>query len=499
MDRKLNPIEVEKLPITVVKIGNETKRIRYDPETNIIYRLNEDDTWDGSIVKRDWDDLDKLIQKDDEIEPGELVSKDESPAECLPTEKTQMPPESSDGAPVALGPQAVSDEPDNRNEYQVNSEKDAAEDIKIKTHEVPGEDAQDKQSEEPESEQPKKKSPLKAALFPVLCVVLFVLIGLSLWGSVRDKMPQKSETATSATNASAVQNETIASAADETSQEDTQSTAPEATHIQVLVPNTTLIPGQELTADIIDHIDISKEEYQQLSTAAGIYTAEELVSLEGLVAQNYVPAGRYLTYDDIGRSYSPVNPWAPDLRDVTTVMLPITPTEENLQDFIWGNRIDLTITIQTKQTNTNDKSTDDAKTDGLEHESSVVESMVIDTYRLQGVQITDILDADQQSLYTRYTAISAVPSALQVSYLKTAYSDATVFQADIPSYIIIAVTQAQADVIEALDVEAMAITVSNPVAENTTSLQYDTYLKIQEATSSIAAAWPQLTEEGATE
>lgn len=488
MAKEANPHEIEKLPIKLVRIGNEIKRVRYDAHNKILYRLNEDDTWDGSFVRHDLGVLSDPCQDNSEDNATKQTECGEPAFKAPPTEDLrEMPPLelSSEQAGEPATEEVVPEEIREVRESSVNET---------------AQNSEEEPAEEKNVEEQTKKSRRKVSLFPILCVALAAMIGVSLWGSVQDKLPKDTGPAASTEDTSTGQVETTAPVTEAPTQNDTQPAVSDGVYVQVMAPNITLIPGQELTAEMIDYIDIPEEDYQQLATATGIYTSEEITSLEGMVAQKYIPAGRYLTYDDIGRLYSPSNPWAPDLRNASTIILPINPAAETLYDFIWGNRIDITITVQTKQTNTNDaQSAEETAPNGVQHESSVVESMVVDTYKLQGVKIVDILNADQQSLFVRYSALSAIPNALQVDYLKTSYSDPAVFQLDLPAYISISVTQAQADVIASLEAETMTITVSNAAAENTTDLQYDTFLEIQEVVGSIAAAWPQPPEEGAVE
>lgn len=124
-----------------------------------------------------------------------------------------------------------------------------------------------------------------------------------------------------------------------------------------------------------------------------------------------------------------------------------------------------------------------------------MQSMVLDTYKLQGVRIIDVVNAQNQSLFPYYMSIASIPSGFQRNYLDGHYPDVTAFEPALPCFLTIEISKAQAEVLTKLDPSCMTITATNPVAINSNVLQNDTYNSIRNTLALISDLWQTRMEE----
>lgn len=498
-DTKPSKEFIEGLPVLTVKIGNEPKKVRYDPINKMVYQLDDDENWSGKMGQYN---LDALLSPGDDAAPTQEA--DAVPLTNEVETETDAPQQES-ANPQDLAPCDTEEYAPSANEDTIVADNPACPvgelDPTIPISENPTPDA---------NENSDIKAPInlgKAVIFGSILggiIILVIIVCVLLFSGKNKKIPIPSEPVqqTEQTDVSGAtetytvpETQPVTDPSEEVPAEsEVQETAP-AADVYVLCPSQALIPGQILTEDIITSVGISNSEYRQLTSSIGLYTEDNLSSIVGLVATKYIAAETFLTYDNLSNSYAPLNPWTAEQNTITTITLPVTPHWDNLVYFTWGNTVDLTITVETKQTNSNDTTETEDPPEGLEHESSVVESMVLDTYKLQGVRIIDVVNAQNQSLFPYYMSIASIPSGFQRNYLDGHYPDVTAFEPALPCFLTIEISKAQAEVLTKLDPSCMTITVTNPVAINSNILQNDTYNSIRNTLALISDLWQTRMEE----
>jgi hypothetical protein len=473
----LDPKYVESLPVRTISTGDKKMHVKYDKTTATIYALDKDMTWNGNYTHKELDEQ--------------------------PPEPVTEPPLT----PLSIDPDIASDSIEPNSPENTASNK--SEDICINEDTILQEE--DVAAEEDEEDSKKLFGIPKKLILPIAFVLIAVVLVVAIISTVMKaaKDPSQIQDPSLQTENNIPSDDLLppevvfgtdaSESQDITEPSDMAATAPSVPDIYLLSPIAPLVPGQKIDESIFEQIGIQDEEYRRLTTATGLYTADDLEKIVGLVAVNYVPAGRYLSYDDIGRIYAPANPWDAEMADAVTVMLPVTPVPSNLQTLLWNNQVDLVIEVRTEQTNENEVlQGENDPPEGMEHQSSVVQAVVINTYTLQGVRIKDILNSNEFSLFNRYMAIAQIPSAFQVDYLSSYYAEPLHLESDLPGYISIVVTQEQADILTKLDPSQMTVTISNPATVNTTPLQNETYSELIEAVTAIADTWNSLGEENET-
>lgn len=373
--------QINNLPIRTIRVGGVLRKIRYDEESKTIFMLDENGNFTGR------------------------------------TRKYELPPleETLDVSPQVSEAEQEEDVP------QIDTESAVAE--------VDG-------GEEPEIEEEQPSHGDKTHLpkwLPIAGICTIVVISLiALISALGNKVPAPVATTPVPT----------------TTAEQALYTTPTVTEPPVTVPEydahilsaaTNLMPGHIITVEDFILVGVTDEQLSALSSGNGLYTEDNMDSLVGLVIQDYIQQGAYLTYDDVGTVFAPANPWRSPSLGQTTVTLPVELESGFGSAYLWGNIVDLKIVCRTKQETSSPIETTPSLP-GVEHDSSVVESMLQDTYTFGSVQVVDILDAEGHSLYADYRAWAAVPAAILPSVIADNMADADAAAKELPASIVFAVT-----------------------------------------------------------
>ena len=475
MNPMFDPKFVHTLPIISVKVGDEMIRVRYDAESGYMFRLDAQDRWNGEMSKRP-------------VKASEQIKQ--------PSQKTDIP----QAEPLEIE-KLISQAPDNTQatgDYTTGKPNNAESSIQEKTQESSKESEAPKPPEETGEKQNGKGKPsiIKLLIYGVFGMLALAAIIITTIGGKNGAEEQTSNTGVSSETTSPVQIQDTQPIAPEvtTGPEETQAPT-ESRSCELLVTTYAMIPGDVITEESVTVVEVSEDMYNQLSGFMGLYTQKDLSYLMGLVAVTYIPEGSYLTYDDVGITYSPQNLWAVAETGLVEYILPVHIPANQLHTIGWGYEVDMTITVQTKQTNDHSTEAPEGETQppsGLEHESSILESMVVDTYRLQSVPIMDLMNEKQESLYTSYMAMAQIPSAFLKPYLQ---EKADSLQDYIPYYIKVYVTEAQAVVLETLDTAAMTVEIKNAAAHLTNTVQAEQSMKLQDVLKVVAESAEQILQE----
>lgn len=272
-----------------------------------------------------------------------------------------------------------------------------------------------------------------------------------------------------------------------------------ATHSKtynVIVAMQNIQPGESIEGKLAQ-VEIGADEYHKYASAGGLYLAAEYNSIQNYVATSFIPKNSYVAYGNVGRSFQAANPWTlPGGK--TEIILPINLDKDKLEEFIWGNKV--TIIVEARKTlNTEDYP--DAYRPGAPEVtgSSKLQTIQVDTYRLEGITIVDMLNTQKKSLYSTYLAMSTIPEIYRKDHFATRYSSVEAVHADTPAYIKVAVDEETADWWKHLTSAAFRYTVSvilEPTGVNCeTSFQSETYTAINAILPGIQDAWANATEE----
>lgn len=424
--------QINNLPIRTIRVGGILRKIRYDEDSQTIFMLDDNGNFTGR------------------------------------TRKYELPPleESPEVSPQIPAAEQESDE----NIPQIDTESAMA-----------GADGGEEQETEEEQPTDGVKMLLRKWL-PTIGLAAIVIIGvISFISAYRNRTPAPVATTPAPT--------TTADQGLHTTPTVTEPpiTTPEYdTHI--LSAATTLMPGHKITAEDFVLVGVTYEQLSVLSSGNGLYTEDNMDSLVGLVIQDYIQQGAYLTYDDVGTVFAPANPWLSPSVGQTTVTLSVNLESGFGSAYLWGNIVDLKIVCRTKQETSSPIETTPSLP-GVEHDSSVVESMLQDTYTFGTVQIVDILNADGNSLYADYRAWATVPAAILPSVIATNMADADAAAKELPACIVFAVTPQQAEIINGLTDKDMTVSVTEKGVVISSEYQEKVYSSLRDVSIALERRW----------
>lgn len=235
--------------------------------------------------------------------------------------------------------------------------------------------------------------------------------------------------------------------------------------MQVLKVKRTLLPGQTITLDDIEAVDISAAVFNNYAAfGQNLYTGEVCDYLVGAYANGYIPEGNYLMLEDVGALLPfGANPWMNSAYGYTTLTVPLDDRAKEDQLLTYGAYLDLDV----KKTTTNQVTVSDPKgpetetpVAGVTHTTTVNETPTVDEFTVGGLIVCDILNADGESIYTRYSSFIGVPLGNRYDTIRQALTeDAALRDKLAPSYIVVKVTNEQAESIGDLYAENTTVSV----------------------------------------
>ncbi len=452
---------LNRLPIRTVRYGGVARLVRYDEKNRQAYLLDSDGNFTGRVGSAA-----ALAAKETSAPSEEQIAHNHEVETACHTEKQlEQIEETSSSAPEE---QAVQEE------TQLELPSDILDNFTL----------EDRSGEQ---EKPDKipKWLLEAGILFLVVAVLAVL-----WGEMKSVAPSVPHNTTPTGTSASVFNE-----AEETTPVDSAETTAAPTEIiydvHVLAAADTLLPGDIIHKEDFELIGVSIEEYRSISARGGVYTDEDLESLQGFQIQQFIRPGQYLSYDAVGIRYEPINPWRTLREGQVLVRIPVIVEEGFSSRYLWGNNLDLQITVQTKQETQAPTEPEGISPllPGVEHNSSIVESMVSDTYIFRNVVIGDILNSEAKSLLVQYSAWATIPAALKQGVMEERMPTLEAIREYLPSYVECIVSEEQAAVLQELITREMTLVLyeNGPVIQT----EYDemVYTQMKETASVVETVW----------
>ena len=215
---------------------------------------------------------------------------------------------------------------------------------------------------------------------------------------------------------------------------------PGITAVNVLQVKEMMIPGTQITADKLEIVPISADEYNSINLSVGagsrLCLENDLNTILGMYCNGYIPAGQYLTYATVrnndGISH---NPWY-KVDEEKTVTVALTP--EQAAAINAGDLYDIKIVIQRVIQSPVEESTaaenqegetsaaeqppapqeESSLPEGLGLGTQVQESYVVYTYELKGLVVTDLLNAKGERISPFYEPFYGMPETVLVTYFR---------------------------------------------------------------------------------
>lgn len=496
---------LDALPVTSMFVGDKEVRVRYDNAIKTCYVLDKFGNYTGQAKSG--------IDLSAQFSPAQQTKAvDLNNLPPVPPKTAAEPPKQEPDKPEPVVEQKEPEEAEKQPDKPEKAAKPPKK--KIKREKAPGGDnmatlGAEKDvlnAENPllEEEKPKKKGCGGVFLGLALILVAVAAFAMLLVNQGIIRLPGATgptEPSETTSMEQTVPDEKEETAPSETKNQPEETEPSESTDpaelTYVLKAKATMLPGHVISAEDFELEGLDSIEYHALGVSGGVYTTEELDRLEGLVVVNYVPADKYLSYDDVGSQYAPANPWGRTESRQSVVTLPVSITPETLTQWLWGNYVDMEITIQTKLTSPANSSTTEDPTapTGIQHHTSTVESMLVDTYMVQAAAIVDVLNEDGTSLFARYQSLASIPVVFRENEMSVAYADVNQLATDIPCYVQVAVPAEQGALLDSLNRDNMTVTISNATLNTSTDLQSAAYTSLREVGQIVANNWAVSLEE----
>ncbi len=460
---------IAELPSRKVSMGGRIVTVKWDKETSTVYLMNPDGSWSGKKSKYNMPP-ENVPQINNSINQEDILSQT-SENDAQKTDDTENNPCEERPAGNSID-----------------------EDQTAFASKILGMNESEKR--EPPQEAPSKK---KIALIASVIVAGITLALCMALGS-RLSTSQMQNPTTIPTSSTAATLPTQPEYNSPTATTTPPTILPSECGVYVLKTNTPLYPGEILTQDMLTETQISDADYQMLSSLYGIYTSNDLEYILSMVVQNYIPAGKYLAFNDVKKTFDPINPWS-TINE--TVNLPISTQKENINALLWGNEVRIEIEVKRQytapaNTDNTEEETTDTQPEGIEHNSSIVQSTVVDRYIIENARIVDMSDSGSNSLYEAYWKLALVPEIYKNAAIRNMYPTPEDLEKLYPANIQLEVSKDQKTVLEHIlseEYESMTITITSYSSYCTSDIQISYQEKLREVMVALASHWVETSAE----
>ena len=187
----------------------------------------------------------------------------------------------------------------------------------------------------------------------------------------------------------------------------------------VIKLNTELIPGDEVTEDMISAYSIDNETYNNITAnGAELYRWEQRDSVIGMFATEYIAEGKYIKTDSVIRTYAPKpNPYGAVPDGMEYADIKISVPEFDRTKLLIGSQISFEFRTDTHEETATDSCVTRVPGIKITQKERVTTT---ESYLVENITTADLITANGESLYERYLALSAIPEINQEAYLRAA-------------------------------------------------------------------------------
>lgn len=197
------------------------------------------------------------------------------------------------------------------------------------------------------------------------------------------------------------------------------SLAPKEGEIMVIEIKNDIIPGNEITEDMIQACNIDSQTYNQIAINGNdLYRWEQRDNIIGMFATEYISSGHYVTTNSVTKTYKPpVNPWGNQPDSMDYVDIPIDISQMDRAKLLIGAKVNIHFETSQKEDNTSQTLTTEILGATVSTEQSI---QTTNSFTINNAVIANILTATNKNLFEEYSALSAIPEGNQEHYLKQA-------------------------------------------------------------------------------
>lgn len=258
----------------------------------------------------------------------------------------------------------------------------------------------------------------------------------------------------------------------------------EVTDYQVVQITRDIVPGQMFTLDDLAEMTVPAATYSQAkSFGSELYPWASVNDLLGYYASEFIPAESYLTQDEISAvpPYE-LNPWGVTDSNSTLLLVPVGEALRGEPSLNYGNYVDLIVRkVVNNQVAVGPGGGEaPAPVEGVTITGTTSDTTRTDEYTVNDMTVCDLLNAQGESVYNTYCAYIGIPASKRLEYISEAFwTDETLKDRLTPAYILVRVTNAQAQALG--DLTAQNTTVDIRLKGSLNVVNNDQYMFAQEA------------------
>ena len=189
--------------------------------------------------------------------------------------------------------------------------------------------------------------------------------------------------------------------------------------IMVIEIKKDVIPGDEITEDILQACNIDSQTYNQIAINGNdLYRWEQKDNILGMYATEYISKGHYITTNAVTKIFkNEENPWGIFNENLSYTDVPIHISDFDRTKLLIGSKVNLHFDINKKEDKDSETLPSIASGIKVTEEKNVTTT---NSYTIENVTIANILTATDNDLFKIYSSLSSIPEGNQEHYLKTA-------------------------------------------------------------------------------
>lgn len=210
----------------------------------------------------------------------------------------------------------------------------------------------------------------------------------------------------------------------------------------IIVAMENINPGDKVSGKLSKKT-VTAAEYQQMAVSGGLYMANDYDAIKSYYATEFIPKDGVVTYSNVGEDFTAKNPWTSEGAKYT-ILLPISLTTDKLEEFMWGNKLTITVKATREIDKTENPEAYRPSSPEVSGETTIIKYQT-DTYVLTDFTIIDVMNANKKTLYSAYAGMAAIPDLYREDCIKTRYKSKAQMEVDMPAYIKISVSKETLD------------------------------------------------------
>lgn len=189
--------------------------------------------------------------------------------------------------------------------------------------------------------------------------------------------------------------------------------------IDVIILNCDVIPGDEITEDMLSSATIDEKTYNQITMGGtDIYKWDRKDNLIGMYAISYIQKNQYMSVEAVSDKYSiHPNPWGSSDAEMDYIDIPVND-DISPETLHIGDKVNLKFTLERKEGQTSEDMQTNKNGVSITKNSDIT---TFEEYSIKDIVVANIITADGSDIYSKLAPLVSIPGAELTHYAQTKF------------------------------------------------------------------------------